>query len=606
MLNKLKQELTTLTTKTNELFNLTTELTTIQDKIDVLKAANGNYSDLSLKFSVKQTQVNRKQLEINQVQSNIDQINADINNLKSLLAIENNFTPEQIQERNNYIIEKTWADENYIDAHELYDDAKVKFDEIRKPKINIDISAVNFFKMIDEQRNWNKLYLGDVVTVRHPMIKVDYEVFVTDIEISDDNINLTITDFEEAKKDEKLLEMLKASYSSSTTVDMNKYKWNQTTSDLGEINDIINNTWDAAKRKILAGVNETVEISNRGISIRSSSNPNDVIIMQSGIVALSSDNGQNWKTAITPSHIVADVIMGKLIAGVNLVIENEEGKFTFDSNGATIDGASLTIKGGQNGITLSPDDGLTLLKDDNKVKVLMNSIDGFKIQKFSNDVWTDQMSIDTDGNIKLTPITEMDTKLRDDLKLTAPLPNNISLGSDGIKATTSDPNKFAIMDYRGFYVKGGAFTVERPDGAKWIQDGVFKNSLAIQQTYPPFLGSEISASFNDRYYRTGASDYQHIGAYYANHDGRYMKIEGWALVSQAAMGFVVDSIHSYKYIYHATTIPHEPGSTGGTRFEVVIDLGIPTYEEMAFYLMIRSASTPTTIGCRINKVMIYG
>lgn len=335
-----------LTTKQNELFTLNTELLALQDQIDVLKAAGQDYSDLVTKRDAKQVQVNAKKAEIVQVENEIASINSDITSLKNILSIENNFTPDQIHERNYYIIEKTWSDENYTDAQELYDDAKVKFDEIRKPKINLDVTSVNFFNMIEEQRNWDKLYLGDVVTVRHPMININYEVFVTDMEITDDSLNLTIADFQEVRKDEKLLEMLKASYSSSTTVDMNKYKWSKTINDLTEVNEYINSEYDATKRRIIAGVDESVEISNRGIIIRNPNFPNEVIIIQSGVVALSRDNGETWKTAIKPTGIIAERLIGSILIGESLYIENSSGKFRIDTDGITINDMALFITGG--------------------------------------------------------------------------------------------------------------------------------------------------------------------------------------------------------------------------------------------------------------------
>ncbi|PAD70740.1 hypothetical protein CHH83_02735 [Bacillus sp. 7586-K] len=335
-----------LTTKQNELFTLNTELLALQDQIDVLKAAGQDYSDLVTKRDAKQAQVNAKKAEIVQVENEIASINSDITSLKNILSIENNFTPDQIHERNYYIIEKTWSDENYTDAQELYDDAKVKFDEIRKPKINLDVTSVNFFNMIEEQRNWDKLYLGDVVTVRHPMININYEVFVTDMEITDDSLNLTIADFQEVRKDEKLLEMLKASYSSSTTVDMNKYKWSKTINDLTEVNEYINSEYDATKRRIIAGVDESVEISNRGIIIRNPNFPNEVIIIQSGVVALSRDNGETWKTAIKPTGIIAERLIGSILIGESLYIENSSGKFRIDTDGITINDMALFITGG--------------------------------------------------------------------------------------------------------------------------------------------------------------------------------------------------------------------------------------------------------------------
>lgn len=57
-------------------------------------------------------------------------------------------------------------------------------------------------------------------------------------------------------------------------------------------------------------------------------------------------------------------------------------------------------------------------------------------------------------------VDDNDKQIRADLGLTAPLPTSLKMDGNGITAYTSDPNKFARMDYRGFYAKRGAFQID--------------------------------------------------------------------------------------------------------------------------------------------------
>lgn len=56
---------------------------------------------------------------------------------------------------------------------------------------------------------------------------------------------------------------------------------------------------------------------------------------------------------------------------------------------------------------------------------------------------------------------DIGTVLREDLRITSPLPNSISMDGDGITAyTTADPTKYARLDYRGLFIKQGALMIE--------------------------------------------------------------------------------------------------------------------------------------------------
>lgn len=57
-------------------------------------------------------------------------------------------------------------------------------------------------------------------------------------------------------------------------------------------------------------------------------------------------------------------------------------------------------------------------------------------------------------------------ELRNNLRITGQLPTSLALNDKGITAYTSDPTKFARLDYRGLYIAGGAIQIDGglPDG----------------------------------------------------------------------------------------------------------------------------------------------
>lgn len=69
-------------------------------------------------------------------------------------------------------------------------------------------------------------------------------------------------------------------------------------------------------------------------------------------------------------------------------------------------------------------------------------------------------------------VAGVDAILRDDLQLEAPLPTSLKMNAEGITAYTSDPEKYARLDYRGLYIKGGALQIEGGIGSK----NLIKNS----------------------------------------------------------------------------------------------------------------------------------
>ena len=81
---------------------------------------------------------------------------------------------------------------------------------------------------------------------------------------------------------------------------------------------------------------------------------------------------------------------------------------------------------------------------------------------------------------------DADTQLRQDLRLTAALPTSIKQDANGITAYTSDPNKYARMDYRGLYIAGGAIQISGglPDSqiasaGAWNKQGTYIDATGV-------------------------------------------------------------------------------------------------------------------------------
>ena len=415
LLESKEAQQTILATKETDMAQLEIEMAIILDELDVAKAAGDSTDELNQQKANKQSQIDFKQSEIDQVESIIDGFDSQILTLQNALKIENNFTPEQIIERNKFIVRRTLTDTNYLKDEDLYEDAKKRFDELKKPQTVFNINIVNFLEVIEEQRHWDKLNLGDTITIKYESLGVYVKAKLIEINYNYENgdINLTIANVKEIESDEnKLIKMLYQSYSTATSVDMSKYKWDRADQQLGDINEYINSEYDATKKRIVAGVNESVEISRRGISIKNPDFPNEMLIATAGVLALSQDGGESWRTAIRPDRIVADVVAGKLIVGVNLLMENEAGKFTFDANGVRIDGTYLNITKGTNGVEIHPDNGIIVTRG-SVTKTILNATDGIKIQKYELGQWKDKLYTDTNGTLVAEDLVTRKLKVRD-------------------------------------------------------------------------------------------------------------------------------------------------------------------------------------------------
>ncbi|MBP1932945.1 phage tail spike protein [Ammoniphilus resinae] len=418
----------TLETKENELVQLNDELNKIEDQLSTANATEQPTSSLISQKNTKLDEINLKQSEIDNVKTEIDNVVNQISTIRNAISIENNFTPEQIIERNQFIVEQEFLDNNCTAEEELYKAALKRFDEVRVPRTIINLDIINLLEMVTEQYNHDKINLADIVTIKHEKLNINVEAKIVQIkyDFEEGNISLTIANVQDILSDEeRFLRDLFKTISTSSSVNMDKFKWDKAEGNTSKINELINGIWNANKRTIQGGVNESVEISRKGITITDSQDPNNMVIMQHGIIAISNDGSNTWKNALTSRGLVGERVFGKILAGVNLIIDasdNENNKtFTVDSTGVKIRGTSLTIEGGlpedqldptfknslvelnknySNGIRIDTTDGIVVNRSDNKVKTTMNATEGFKIQYNPDGAnWLDRFLVNNEGKL---------------------------------------------------------------------------------------------------------------------------------------------------------------------------------------------------------------
>jgi len=391
----------------------------------------------------------------NGLENSVSNINNQMTELTNLLSMSENFTPEQILElKRSFIIKKEVRNEYIDDVQELIKYGKQEFAKIYQPPTVIEIDIVDLFSCIDIgcQQDRNKLQLSEVVNISYNKFNVNVKAKINEIEydFENSNIKVVISDVKEINKDkDKYLQLLNKTINAGIAVEVNKDSWSGVDNIKSDVNNILNNKWDSSLREILAGVNESVEMNGRGITI---TNPNDVqkaIRLMHGIIALTTNGWNSLDIAIDGTGVYARKLIGQIVASTILTITNEAGNFSVDQNGVSIEDMSLVIT-----------------KSDSKSRIMMNILDGIKIQKntgtIDTPVWTDVFYVNSDGDIVTVGYIEIGVgnavfKAND---------NGIYLGSQNFEDA---PFRVALS---------GALTAENAD----INGNIDCDSLKIQGT----------------------------------------------------------------------------------------------------------------------------
>jgi hypothetical protein len=381
-----------LSTKETELQTLQDELDVILDSLDTANATGQDTTDILINKTNKENEIYAKQSEISSVEYDIELIENNITTLRNSLALENHFTPEQIVERNQYIIVRSFSNDSYYDDKELYDVGTEELLKLIFPPINIQIGIVNFLMVVKCQRDWDKLGIGDIITLRYPNFYINIKAKIHEININyeSNDVKVTISDYKRLLTDEEYMqEIIYKNISTSTQVDMNKMWWESAKTTDSLVGQLLNNIWDANAREIVAGTNEEVTIGKRGLTIKDPDDPMNYLIAKHGIISITNDQGNSWKNALTKRGLVGERVYGQIIAGEDLTITTTNGSFLVNETGVSINGLALTITNG--GIQDSQ------ISSAGNWNNLINEYNNFVNTIYAQDI--DNLQFQIDGNI---------------------------------------------------------------------------------------------------------------------------------------------------------------------------------------------------------------
>ncbi|MGG0822951.1 phage tail spike protein [Paenibacillus turicensis] len=438
-----------------------------------------NHDVIIQKYSLdnKENEIGFKLQQITQKQNQIKGVQAQIDALQDKLLAHNNFTPAQLQELNPYVIEREFSDDTYVDEHDLYLAAQEKFAELQRPALSLDIDIVNFLEIIEEQRNWDKLMLGDFINIKYEptQTKITARIVNITFDYEKSDIKLTLSNIKDVHDESKSLEkFLHDAKSTNIIVDTNKSKWGKAVISSNNMTKLFENFWNNVTEQINMANNEFVHIDHRGITIYDIHDPNKFVRMTHGAIGMTDNGGLLYKMAITPTHIVAENVWGKLFVGERLTLGDVDGlleitgpKFMiFDRQGRLVQQMGL--------LATNPDlFGTEVLhyntenSGDNTVinKVTMTNNNGFRIERNVNGEFQPIFKTTPEGDLYVRAGTDDEV---------------FTINEQGLALGSSDwENAPFHADYKGNVWMNKLFAFEADIKKSKFTDGHIKGSDLI-------------------------------------------------------------------------------------------------------------------------------
>lgn len=342
-----------LTTKMTEKVDLDGEMITLQALLDTAKSTNDKplIAKREGEIVAKQKEIDDKVAEINALNTSIEGWNKTILDYQEIISI-NSFKPALVEELKLFVYEKDFSDDRYIDATELYKATVAEFEKYQKPTRSFKTDLTSFINSIESKKYHGRLEIGEEVKIKSLKLEEEYTSII--IGYSGDLISgdyqLEVSDnMDDIDALDRLATIIYQAESSSSILTNNKYKWNNIVEVKDEVSSWRDKEINTVDNRIIAGANESITIDNRGMMIRNPDFPDERIIIQSGVIALSKDGGKTWSTSITPNGVIAETLIGKILAGNNLIITNDSGSFVIDNTGMTVNMDSIRIMSGDEG-----------------------------------------------------------------------------------------------------------------------------------------------------------------------------------------------------------------------------------------------------------------
>lgn len=332
--------------KEQELSVLNTELTTFENELDVINSTYGedatsrtDYQTCISNINNKKTQITNKNSEITSLENTLTTIDSSVSQLRSILQMENNFTDEELLELDDYILVGEHENASISIEQDLLDEALEVFKIMSSPTISLSLDIVSFLDNIENDVNRKKLILGDTLTFKSEKLNTELKARISEInyDYANDNISITVTNVRESKDlDTKIKNMIYGSASTSASYNMDKFKYDNAVNQANDVSKMLQSEFNANLNGIKGGINSTITFNERGLFAQDIAEPNNMLVIQGGTLSISDDSLQSVKVAINKNGVHAERIIGTLLVGNRLHIEDDNGIININGSTQTV------------------------------------------------------------------------------------------------------------------------------------------------------------------------------------------------------------------------------------------------------------------------------
>ena len=367
-----------------ELLVLKSELTDLETEKKSLEQAHAlaviAKDDASCSLYVTQIANKEKQITAKntQIKNKENQITTNNNSLKSIsqsLSFSNNFTKAQMKELNPFIYQASVQNTNYsitdlttLDEereimYNLYDWAKSELSKSCQPIWEFSVDSINFLNLIEYRETSNQLELGSEVTIEVDKEKELYAIALLlgyELDLDDfDDLQLKFSNVLRFQSSSWTFEELFDTTSSiSKTFNFESNTWDVGKEAYSLIDDYMKSALDLTTQDIISSDNQEFTLTNVGLRGReydpaTQTYKQEQIWMTKNVLAFSDDGFRTTRTALgkitlpdgsKTYGLIADAIVGKLILGKKMQVQDEQGTLTIVGNKISIKNRQNVLK----------------------------------------------------------------------------------------------------------------------------------------------------------------------------------------------------------------------------------------------------------------------
>ncbi len=413
--------LTLLSTYNSEILDLQATLADLNSDLLTLEGVKGvriqqglSLTSINADIAAKQAQIDAQEVLIENKETQISDVTSDLQTINTTVSFEENFTPAQLLELNNFIYENTYQNENIIQtdsmtaveiqaqAQTLYDQAQNIMERVSQPRYEIGLELVNYTALEEFSLFTDQTEVGSIVTCE---IKdgTYVETVLLEIEMQfDDPSSFSMTFSNRLRLDNgnfTYSDLVGEIVKQGSDVAFDSLQWANWSDDYkDDVTTFITSSLDATVNNLISNSNQDIIINQNGLKARQSDGSGGYGLKQAWLVnnvlAFSDDGFQTAKLALgeialpaggTGYGLVGEVIVGHILAGNTLTISNSNNNFVLNETGATLNNAKFTIQTTNTKVIIDP-----------------TANNALAIQKNEGGTFVNKFWVDNTGNVNFS------------------------------------------------------------------------------------------------------------------------------------------------------------------------------------------------------------